>query len=157
MGAYDNPQMIQTYADQMAKNITTFYQGAVGAANTLLTKAEKDLKEAEKKEADTYGGIDSAIAKLENDSKGFLGLTDEREAADLQKQIKANLELIRSKMDAEITDDMSLREINQIKSKYIAQVGTFKEDLDNLAAAYQEWNDSKGLKPNQRKASAGGN
>ena len=159
MGAYDNPQMIQTYADQMAKNITTFYQGAVGAANTLkaaheqkVKKAEKDLKEAEKKEADTYGGIDSAIAKLENDSKGFLGLTDEREAADLQKQIKANLELIRSKMDTEITDDMSLREINQIKSKYIAQVGTFKEDLDNLAAAYQEWNDSKGLKPNQEGA-----
>ena len=98
MGAYDNPQMIQTYADQMAKNITTFYQGAVGAANTLkaaheqkVKKAEQDLKEAEKKEADTYGGIDSAISKLENDSKGFLGLTDEREAADLQKQIKANL------------------------------------------------------------------
>lgn len=159
MGAYDNPQMIQTYADQMAKNITTFYQGAVGAADKLksaheqkVKKAEQDLKEAEKKEADTYGGIDSAISKLENDSKGFLGLTDEREAADLQKQIKANLELIRSKMDTKITDDMSLREINQVKSKYIAQVETFKKDLDNLSIAYQEWNDSKGLKPNQEGA-----
>lgn len=159
MGAYDNPQMIQTYADQMAKNITTFYQGALNAANTLksandekIKKAEKDLKEAERKEAATYGDLDTAMAKLENDSKDFLGLTDEREAADLQKQIKANLELIRSKMDGEITDDMSLRQINQVRSKYIAQVGTFKQDLDNLAAAYQEWNESKGLKPNQEGA-----
>lgn len=152
MGAYENPQMIQTYADQMAKNITTFYKGAVGAANTLLAKAKQDLKEAEKKEANTYGGIDSAIAKIENDSKDFLGLSDKREAADLQNQIKANLELIRSKMDGEITSDMSLREINQVKAKYTAQVATFKQDLDNLAAAYQEWNDSKGLKPNQEGA-----
>ncbi len=159
MGAYENPQMIQTYADQMAKNITTFYKGALGAANTLkaaqeqrIKKAEQDLKEAEKKEADTYGSIDSAIAKIENDSKDFLGLSDEREAADLQKQIKANLELIRSKMDGEITSDMSLREINQVKAKYTAQVATFKQDLDNLAAAYQEWNESKGLKPNQEGA-----
>ena len=85
-------------------------------------------------------------------SKDFLGLKDEGEAAQLQEQIKANLELIRKNMNDEITDDMSLRQINQVKSKYIAQVSTFKTDLDNLAAAYQEYNEAKKLKPNQEGA-----
>ena len=139
MGAYDNPQKINTYADQMAKSITAFYQGALAGSQSLqkqhkekVEKAKKDLEDAEKKEAQTYGSIDEAIAKIENDSKDFLGLKDEREAAQLQEQIKANLELIRKNMDDEITDDMSLRQINQVKAKYIAQVSTFKTDLDNL-------------------------
>lgn len=159
MGAYDSPQKINTYADQMAKSITSFYQGALAGSQNLqqlhkakVEKAKKDLEDAEKKEAQTYGSIDEAIAKIENDSKDFLGLKDEREAAQLQEQIKANLELIRKNMDDEITDDMSLRQINQVKSKYIAQVSTFKTDLDNLAAAYQEYNEAKKLKPNQEGA-----
>ena len=159
MGAYDSPQMIQTRADQLAKNITTFYKAATGTADKLkavqeakVEKAKKELKEAEQKEATTFGSIDEAIAKVENDSKDFLGLTNEKEQSDLQNQIRENLEVIRNKMDKEITSEMSLREINAVKAKYVAQVGTFKSDLDNLAAAYQEWNDAKGLKPNQEGA-----
>ena len=159
MGAYDSPQKINTYADQMAKSITSFYQGALAGSQNLqqlhkakVEKAKKDLEDAEKKEAQTYGSIDEAIIKVENDSKDFLGLKDEREASELQAQIKANLELIRQNMDNEITDDMSLRQINQIKAKYIAQVSTFKTDLDNLSAAYQEYNEAKKLKPNQEGA-----
>ena len=95
MGAYDSPQMIQTRADQLAKNITTFYKAATGTADKLkavqeakVEKAKKELKEAEQKEATTFGSIDEAIAKVENDSKDFLGLTNEKEQSDLQNQIR---------------------------------------------------------------------
>ena len=152
MGAYENPQRLQTYADQMAKNITNFYQSTNASVGSLIAKAKKDLKDAEKKEAETFGSVDAALAKVEQDSKGFLGLSNEKEAAGLEKQIQDNLELIRSRMDKEITPDMSLREINKVKSKYVNQISTFKADLDNLAAAYREWNESKGLKPNQEGA-----
>ena len=152
MGAYENPQRLQTYADQMAKNITNFYKSTNASVGSLIAKAKKDLKDAEKKEAETFGSVDAALAKVEQDSKGFLGLSNEKEAAGLEKQIQDNLELIRSRMDKEITPDMSLREINKIKSKYVNQISTFKADLDNLAAAYREWNESKGLKPNQEGA-----
>lgn len=152
MGAYENPQRLQTYADQMAKNITNFYQSTNASVGSLIAKAKKDLQDAEKKEAETFGSVDAALAKVEQDSKGFLGLSNEKEAAGLEKQIQDNLELIRSRMDKEITPDMSLREINKIKSKYVNQISTFKADLDNLAAAYREWNESKGLKPNQEGA-----
>jgi hypothetical protein len=159
MGAYDSPQMIQTRADQLAKNITTFYKAATGTADKLrevqeakVEKAKKELKEAEQKEAATFGSIDEAIAKVENDSKDFLGLTNEKEQSDLQNQIRRNLEVIRNNMDKDITSEMSLRQINAVKAKYVAQVSTFKSDLDNLTAAYQEWNDAKGLKPNQEGA-----
>ena len=152
MGAYENPQRLQTYADQMAKNITNFYQSTNASVGSLIAKAKKDLKDAEKKEAETFGSVDAALAKVEQDSKGFLGLSNEKEAAGLEKQIQDNLELIRSKMDKEITPDMSLREINKVKSKYVNQITTFKTDLDHLATAYREWNESKGLKPNQEGA-----
>tara|TARA_R100000742_G_C4278592_1_gene101634 strand:- start:1001 stop:2134 length:1134 start_codon:yes stop_codon:yes gene_type:complete len=152
MGAYENPQRLQTYADQMAKNITNFYQSTNASISSLIAKAKKDLKDAEKKEAETFGSVDAALSKIEQDSKGFLGLSNEKEAAGLEKQIQDNLELIRSRMDKEITPDMSLREINKVKSKYVNQISTFKADLDNLAAAYREWNESKGLKPNQEGA-----
>ena len=108
MGAYENPQRLQTYADQMAKNITNFYQSTNASVGSLIAKAKKDLKDAEKKEAETFGSVDAALAKVEQDSKGFLGLSNEKEAAGLEKQIQDNLELIRSRMDKEITPDMSL-------------------------------------------------
>ena len=56
MGAYDSPEKISTYADQMAKSITAFYQGALAGSQNLqkqhkekVEKAKKDLEDAQKK------------------------------------------------------------------------------------------------------------
>ena len=48
MGAYDSPQMIQTRADQLAKNITTFYKAATGTADKLREVQEAKVEKAKK-------------------------------------------------------------------------------------------------------------
>ncbi len=142
MGAYDNPQMIQTRADQAARGIQMFNQALQATTANLAKQAELNRKRAEeklKKNKDLLAkateGAESDVYELEKNSKLLSGLKDLEGKNVFQKDaLMENITLVREKMKKTIEEaggvDAPLSTITQIRLKYTDQIKTLKQDMD---------------------------
>ncbi len=142
MGAYDNPRMIQTRADQAARGIQMFNQALQATTANLAKQAELNRKRAEEKLkknkallAKATQGAESDVYELEKNSKLLSGLKDLEGKNVFQKDaLMENITLVREKMKKAIEDaggvDAPLSTITQIRLKYTDQIKTLKQDMD---------------------------
>tara|TARA_R110001592_G_scaffold90776_2_gene266516 strand:- start:2684 stop:3919 length:1236 start_codon:yes stop_codon:yes gene_type:complete len=142
MGAYDNPQMIQTRADQAARGIQMFNQALQATTANLAKQAELNRKRAEEKLKKNEAlinkateGAESDVYELEKNSKLLSGLKDLEGKNIFQKDaLMENITLVREKMKKSIEDaggvDAPLSTITQIRLKYTDQIKTLKQDMD---------------------------
>lgn len=142
MGAYDNPRMIQTRADQAARGIQMFNQALQATTANLAKQAELNRKRAEEKLKKNKAliskateGAESDVYELEKNSKLLSGLKDLEGKNIFQKDaLMENITLVREKMKKAIEDaggiDAPLSTITQIRLKYTDQIKTLKQDMD---------------------------
>ncbi len=142
MGAYDNPQMIQTRADQAARGIQMFNQALRATTANLAKQAELNRKRAEEKLKKNKAlinkateGAESDVYELEKNSKSLSSLKDlEGKNIFQQNALMENIILKREAMKKAIEDaggvDAPLSTITQIRLKYTDEIKTLKQDMD---------------------------
>jgi hypothetical protein len=159
MGAYDNPQMIQTRANQAVRNVELLNQAVANNSAMFLKqieinriKAEKIQKENKIKEAKLYNtaykDIDQDVFDIQQISKKNKKIGDfEGKEIFQEDAINENINIIRYNMEEEIKAlggaDASLRDINNVRIKYSTQVKNLKTQITNFYAGYEVFNELK--------------
>jgi len=159
MGAYDNPQMIQTRANQAVRNVELLNQAVANNSAMFLkqmemnrVKAEKIQKENKIKKAKLYNtaykDIDKDIFDIQQISKKNKNIGDfEGKEIFQEDAINENINIVRYNMEEEIKAlggaDASLRDINNVRIKYSNQVKNLKTQITNFYAGYEVFNELK--------------
>lgn len=159
MGAYSNPQQLQTRVelsnralDNFQKTISNSFAMAAGKYSENRKRANKQLAIDRKKQKqfykDTYENIDIGINTVIEENKILSKLKDLDGDDVFQKNaLEDNLLIVRENMKAEIDaaggQDASLRDINQIRAKYSSQVVTLKKDLSTFVEGYRLYQEAK--------------
>ncbi len=159
MGAYDNPQMIQTRANQAVRNVELLNQAVANNSAIFLKQMEMNRIKAEKIQKEnkikkdklyntTYKDIDKDIFDIQQISKKNKEIGDFEGKEIFQKDaINENINIIRYNMEEEIKAlggvDASLRDINSIRIKYSNQVKNLKTQITNFYAGYEVFNELK--------------
>jgi len=164
MGAYDNPQMIQTRANQAVKNVEMLNQTVANNSAMFLKqmevnriRAEKIQKENKIKKAKLYTtaysdidkdiyDIKDNIIKTKNDKNVEFGDYDGKETFQ-EDAINENINIIRYNMEEEIKKlggaDASLRDISNVRIKYSNQIKNLKTQITNFYTGYEIYSELK--------------
>lgn len=159
MGAYDNPQMIQTRANQAVRNVELLNQAVANNSAMFIKQMEINRVKAEKIQKEnkikkdklyntTYKDIDKDIFDIQQISKKNKKIGDFEGKEIFQKDaINENINIIRYNMEEEIKAlggvDASLRDINNVRIKYSTQVKNLKTQITNFYAGYEVFNELK--------------
>jgi hypothetical protein len=159
MGAYSNPQQIQTRVelstralDNFQKTISSSFASVANQYALNRERANKQLAIDRKKEKtfykNTYENIDTGINSIVEENKILSKLKDLDGDDVFQKNaLEDNLLIVRENMEAEVRQaggqDASLRDINKIRAKYTAQVVTLKKDLATFVEGYRLYQEAK--------------
>ena len=159
MGAYSNPQQIQTRVelstralDNFQKTVSSSFASVANQFALNRERANKQLAIDRKKEKEfyknTYSNIDTGINSIVEENKILSKLKDLDGDDVFQKNaLEDNLLIIRENMEAEIKQaggqDASLRDINKIRASYTSQVVTLKKDLATFVEGYRLYQEAK--------------
>ena len=169
-GAYANPDIlynaqnaqlaantVASYRNNLASNLDTFVQIKQGQQQELEARRKKRQQQIGAASAsfnDQYIQAKNAADKFTSAMKG----TGKTESLNMANQIQNALYSLGEKLSSDIDalgPDASQFKIDQLTADAITEVTKLKNDMDNLFAAYQEYEAAKDLDPGDPKAILG--
>ncbi len=169
-GAYANPEILYNAQNaQLAANtVQSFRQSLGNSLDTfvqLKQQQQQELEAKKKKRAQQIGAASASFndqylqAKAASDKfTSSIGGSGDKEVLNMSSQIQNALYSVGEKLNSDIESlgpDASQFKIDQLTADAIAEVTRLKTDMENLYAAYQEYEAAKDLDPGDPKAILG--
>ncbi len=169
-GAYANPAVlynaqnsqiaantVASYRQNLASNLQNFVKIKQGQQQELAARKKKRQQQMGSASAsfnDQYIKAKNSADKFTSSIKG----TGKKESLNMANQIQNTLYSVGEKLSKDIEllgPDASQFKIDQLTADAITEVTRLKNDMDNLFAAYQEYEIAKDLDPGDPKAILG--